>query len=122
MERCQQCDAEVSRAARFCSQCGSSLSRSSVNSSATDEPTLASVTSADAPAYSPPHKPRPSRDEGRFAPGSLIAERYRIISLLGRGGMGEVFRADDLMLGQPVALKFLPQSMVDESMLERFRN
>jgi len=65
----------------------------------------------------------PSRDEGRrFAPGTLIAERYRIISLLGRGGMGEVFRADDLTLGQPVALKFLPESMIDRSMLERFRN
>ena len=52
----------------------------------------------------------------------LIAERYRIISLLGRGGMGEVFRADDLVLGQPVALKFLPESMIDGPMLERFRN
>ena len=52
----------------------------------------------------------------------MIAERYRIVSLLGRGGMGEVFRADDLTLGQPVALKFLPESMIDEFMLERFRN
>ena len=52
----------------------------------------------------------------------VIAERYRIISLLGRGGMGEVFRADDLTLGQSVALKFLPESMIDESRLERFRN
>ena len=52
----------------------------------------------------------------------LIAERYRVISLLGRGGMGEVFRADDLTLGQSVALKFLPESMTDEFMLERFHN
>ncbi len=36
--------------------------------------------------------------------------------------MGEVFRADDLTLAQPVALKFLPGSTIDRSMLERFRN
>ncbi len=86
----------------------------------------------------PPSTPTPSRSPrstrasdplsssdpiggGRFTPGQILAERYRIVALAGRGGMGEVFRAEDLTLGQIVAMKFLPERLSqDSAALSRF--
>ncbi|MCU1227220.1 MAG: serine/threonine protein kinase, partial [Acidobacteria bacterium] len=50
----------------------------------------------------------------QLTPGTIIGGRYRIVSMLGRGGMGEVYRADDLRMGQPVALKFLSARIASE--------
>ena len=56
-------------------------------------------------------------------PGQIVADRYRIVALAGRGGMGEVYRAEDVKLGQIVAIKFLPESLSkDAGALARFHS
>lgn len=61
--------------------------------------------------------------QNAFLPGAVLAKRYRIVSLIGRGAMGEVYRADDLTLDQQVALKMLPDNLSgDETLLTALFN
>ena len=59
----------------------------------------------------------------RLPRGATFAKRYEIIEVLGRGGMGKVYKALDKEINEEVALKFLkPEIAEDESTIERFRN
>jgi serine/threonine protein kinase len=129
---CSSCGQQIESGSRFCSSCGTLQS---------NEPDV-TVTSTPAPPFTPKPSGRGSSrvssrsssfrsssgssssiQQNRFVPGTLLVGRYRVVALLGRGGMGEVYRADDLTLDQPVALKFLPEATAqDEPTLERFRN
>jgi serine/threonine protein kinase len=89
-----------------CSSCGQPLTGDSPEPPPTLDP--------DATA-APPQGPG-------LSPGTVFAGRYRIVALLGRGGMGEVYQAEDLTLDQPVALKFFPGRLrEDAAALARFQ-
>ena len=139
---CSSCGAQVSPHGRFCSTCGSELDSNAEvtldsNEISSDAETIVVPSSSRRPPSLPatPRSPRtPSGSSasvissdpiagGRFVSGQMIAGRYRIVSMVGRGGMGEVYRAEDLTLGQVVAIKFLPEALSQNSAaLSRFHS
>jgi serine/threonine-protein kinase len=124
MITCPACSSQVPETSRFCSTCGTVLPNG-------DAPDATVAMDAAPKRATPPASSHPSRTRfplaasggARFAPGTMLAGRYQIVGLLGKGGMGEVYRANDLTLDQQVALKFLPASMATHpAMLARFHS
>ncbi|MFM1918821.1 MAG: Serine/threonine-protein kinase StkP, partial [Candidatus Hydrogenedentota bacterium] len=78
------------------------------------------------PAPAPPAPPPPGQGPaatGQLNPGQTLAGRYTILQLIGRGGMGCIYRVRDNTLNEEVALKtLLPQFVRDKMVVERFFN
>ena len=72
--------------------------------------------------WAEPTAAEPAFGQPVFPPGQLVSGRYRIVRFLGRGGMGEVYEAEDLELKDHVALKtLLPAIASDGRMIARFK-
>jgi serine/threonine protein kinase/tetratricopeptide (TPR) repeat protein len=68
------------------------------------------------------NQPFSNQRETRFAPGQVLAERFRIVRFIAAGGMGEVYEADDLELKETLALKTIrPEVLQQNNALARFK-
>ncbi len=69
----------------------------------------------------PPRRPTTDIPGSIFAAGTVIAERYRIVRILAKGGTGSIFEAEDLTLGSRVALKFLRPATKSQQLVNELR-
>lgn len=116
---CPQCHHELSEGAQFCVYCGArsaspaSDAGASPPSSDAHSSNVASPSSNDSVSNSAPPDPLIGR---------VLDDRYEIVGIIGEGGMGTVYRARRVALGDEVAVKILHQKFVkDAAAVERFR-
>jgi len=101
--KCPKCHSENTDTARFCSSCAAPLYPSEEISAS--------------------HTETLETPKEELTTGSTFAGRYQIIEELGKGGMGKVYKAQDIEIKEKVALKLLkPEIAADEKTIERFRN
>ncbi len=68
-----------------------------------------------------PSVPEPHIGEGEHRQGDLLGGRYRVLSLLGRGGMGVVYKVEQIFLGKELALKTIDRASQSEIAIRRFQ-
>jgi serine/threonine-protein kinase len=101
--KCPKCGTNNPSDSKYCKECATSL-----------------IAPKDLPASYTKTLETPKE---QFPKGTTFAKKYEIIEMLGKGGMGKVYKALDQEINEEVAIKFLKSDIAeDESTIERFRN
>jgi len=113
--KCPKCETDNPGTSRFCADCGTQLGVSGKEPIESGKPIESIKPIAHTETLQAP------REE--LTTGSTFAGRYQIIEELGKGGMGKVYKADDIELKEKVALKLIkPEISTDKNTVERFQN
>lgn len=117
MPNCSKCGAAMSADARFCPECGHQVeSDVSAEASAASMMTMGGLETFDDVPTDDSRAPQTKILE----PGTLFADRYTIEDVVGRGGMGVVYRATDKLSDKIVALKLIrPERLVGTNAVKK---
>jgi serine/threonine-protein kinase len=114
---CPRCRTSYSEPNHFCRECGADMTRASALDAA----------ARSSPGVSADSGPIESRDDRRLNDsnqawlGKVVDGRYRVLEVLGRGGMGVVYRVEHLRMGKVAAMKVLHRDLADDAeVIERF--
>ena len=120
---CPVCATQNPDAASLCANCHTPLPEFDSQETANEEGTLVEDWSvAGSSKASRASIPASTKPTGEVAPGTVLGERYEVLQLLGRGGMGAVYKAHDKELDRIVALKLIrPDLARNPEMVRRFK-
>ena len=101
--KCPKCNADNPGTQKFCGECAAPISSE-------EEISVFETKTLQVPSQ-------------ELSPGEVFAGRYQIVEEIGKGGMGKVYRAEDIELNEEVALKLVKSEIAtDKKTLERFKN